>query len=123
MAALEIRDLSVRYQPSTGIVEALSNVNLGMGSGDFTVAIGASGCGKTTLLSVIAGFLAPSQGAILLDGQPVMGPGADRGVVFQRHALMPWLTCSTTSPSASRCAASAGRSATQLRARSSGSSA
>jgi taurine transport system ATP-binding protein len=92
MASLDIRDLSVRYQSSTGIVEALSNVNLGMGSGDFTVAIGASGRGKTTLLSVIAGFLAPSQGSVLLDGRPVMGPGADRGVVFQRHALMPWLT-------------------------------
>jgi taurine transport system ATP-binding protein len=92
MASLEIRDLFVRYQSSTGIVEALSNVNLGMGSGEFTVAIGASGCGKTTLLSVIAGFLAPSQGSVLLDGRPVMGPGADRGVVFQRHALMPWLS-------------------------------
>jgi len=92
MASLEIRDLFVRYQSSTGIVEALSNVNLAMGSGEFTVAIGASGCGKTTLLSVIAGFLAPSQGSVLLDGRPVMGPGADRGVVFQRHALMPWLS-------------------------------
>ena len=92
MAALEIRDLSVSYQSSTGIVEALSNVNLAMGSGDFQVAIGASGCGKTTLLSVIAGFLAPSHGSVLLDGRPVTGPGADRGVVFQRHALMPWLS-------------------------------
>lgn len=73
MPSLEIRDLSVRYQSSTGIVEALSNINLSMNRGEFTVAIGASGCGKTTLLSVIAGFLAPSQGAILLDGQAVTG--------------------------------------------------
>jgi taurine transport system ATP-binding protein len=92
MAALEIRDLSVRYESSTGIVEALSNVNLAMGNGDLTVALGASGCGKTTLLSVIAGFLAPSHGSVLLDGRAVTGPGADRGVVFQRHALMPWLS-------------------------------
>jgi taurine transport system ATP-binding protein len=92
MPTLEIRDLSVRYETSSGVVEALNNVNLTMSKGDFTVAIGASGCGKTTLLSVIAGFLEPSQGTVLLDGKAVAGPGADRGVVFQRHALMPWLS-------------------------------
>ena len=92
MPTLEIRDLSVRYETSSGVVEALNSVNLTMSKGDFTVAIGASGCGKTTLLSVIAGFLEPSQGTVLLDGKAVAGPGADRGVVFQRHALMPWLS-------------------------------
>lgn len=91
MGHLDIEDLAVRYQTSSGVVEALSRVNLTMKDSDFVVAIGASGCGKTTLLSVIAGFLAPSDGKVLLDGSPVMGPGADRGVVFQRHALMPWL--------------------------------
>jgi taurine transport system ATP-binding protein len=88
---LDIRHLGVRYGTKTGIVDALSNVNLSMRDGDFVVAIGASGCGKTTLLSTIAGFLPPTEGTIEIDGHPVTGPGADRGVVFQKHALMPWL--------------------------------
>ncbi len=91
MPTLDIRNLGVRYATKTGTVDALSNVNLSMRDGDFVVAIGASGCGKTTLLSCIAGFLPPSEGTILLDGKPVTAPGADRGVVFQKHALMPWL--------------------------------
>ncbi len=90
-STLKISDLTVRYEVRDGYVDALSRVNLEMNEGDFIVAIGASGCGKTTLLSVLAGFLPPTEGEILLDGRPVIGPGADRGVVFQKHALMPWL--------------------------------
>jgi len=88
---LDIRHLGVRYATKTGTVEALVDVNLSMSGGDFLVAIGASGCGKTTLLNCIAGFLPATEGKIELDGQPVTGLGADRGVVFQKHALMPWL--------------------------------
>ena len=91
MSVLKVDDLTVRFQTRQGVVEALSHVDLDMHADDFVVAIGASGCGKTTLLSVIAGFLGPSEGQVLLDDQPINGPGADRGVVFQRHALMPWL--------------------------------
>ena len=91
MPSLDIRHLGVRYATRTGTVDALANVSLSMRDGDFVVAIGASGCGKTTLLSAIAGFLPPTEGQILLDGHPVAGPGADRGVDFQKHALMPWL--------------------------------
>ena len=75
MTTLDIRHLGVRYASKGGTVNALADVNLTMADGEFVVAIGASGCGKTTLLNCIAGFL----------------PATDRGVVFQKHALMPWL--------------------------------
>lgn len=88
---LDVIDVSVRYDSRDGTVEALSHINLSIREGEFVVAIGASGCGKTTLLSSIAGFLEVSNGRIELDGKEVHAPGADRGVVFQRHALMPWL--------------------------------
>ncbi len=92
MTELAIRNASVFYPlPGKESVHALKDINLEIGAGDFVVALGASGCGKSTLLNLIAGFMAPSKGDIMLGGRQVVGPGADRSVVFQKHALLPWL--------------------------------
>ncbi|HEU0230072.1 MAG TPA: taurine ABC transporter ATP-binding protein [Burkholderiaceae bacterium] len=93
-ANLQVSGVSVTYpglNKTGGSVTALQDVNLEINPGDFVVALGASGCGKTTLLNLLAGFLSPSRGRLTLGGKPIVGPGSDRGVVFQKHALLPWL--------------------------------
>jgi ABC-type nitrate/sulfonate/bicarbonate transport system ATPase subunit len=71
---------------------ALQPTHLDVADNDFVTILGPSGCGKSTLLRVVAGLDTPSVGRVLLDGQPVTGPGADRGMVFQSYTLFPWLT-------------------------------
>ena len=91
--AAQIRDVSQLYASASGDIHwALRDVSLDIRAGEFVCAIGPSGCGKTTLLNMIAGFLKPTQGSVQAHGQPVQGPGPDRGVVFQEYALFPWLT-------------------------------
>jgi nitrate/nitrite transport system ATP-binding protein len=76
-----------------GEFEALSRIDLVLRRGEFVTLIGHSGCGKSTLLNLVAGLLRPTSGNILLAEREVAGPGPDRGVVFQNHSLLPWLTC------------------------------
>ena len=94
MKSLALNHLHKTYfDPYAGSqVTAVRDLDLQIEPGEFVAVVGPSGCGKTTLLNMIAGFLPVSGGQILVDGQPVRGPGADRGVVFQSFALFPWKT-------------------------------
>ncbi|HSK39608.1 MAG TPA: ABC transporter ATP-binding protein [Arenibaculum sp.] len=73
-------------------VMALEPTDLGVGDNDFITILGPSGCGKSTLLRIVAGLDLPTSGRVLLDGEPVRGPGPDRGMVFQGYSLFPWLS-------------------------------
>ena len=89
---LDIRGVVMRYGEGAAAVTALERIDLSIRPQEFVTIVGPSGCGKSTLLYLIGGFLAPSEGEILLHDKPIAGPGRDRGIVFQRYSLFPWRT-------------------------------
>src|SRR5262245_52615366 len=80
--------------PGGGVNVVFENLWLSMRRGEFTCIIGHSGCGKTTVLNILAGLDVPSAGVVIVDGQAIEGPSLDRAVIFQSHALLPWRTVS-----------------------------
>lgn len=91
MAFLELKKVSKSYGTGTGKTEVLRDINLSVEEGEFVCIIGFSGMGKTTLINLIEGLIFPDQGEVLLEGEPVKGPGPDRSIVFQNYSLLPWL--------------------------------
>ncbi|CAD5107384.1 ABC transporter ATP-binding protein [Zestomonas carbonaria] len=90
--ALEIRGLDKQYRIDGKALPVLENINLGVLPGEFVSIVGASGCGKSSLLRLIVGLESEYDGQILLDGAPISGTSLERGIVFQDHRLFPWKT-------------------------------
>ncbi len=91
MNLLELSGISVDFETKKGPLSAVQDVSLTVNQGDFISIVGPSGCGKSTLLNVIGGFLPPTRGTIMEKGAPLTAPGKDRGIVFQKPSLYPWL--------------------------------
>jgi len=92
MAAVHVRNVSKSFTHNRMIVEILRNVSISVNEGEFVSLVGRSGCGKTTLLRMIGGFVGADAGSVLVNEAPVRGPGSDRGMLFQQPMLFPWLT-------------------------------
>ena len=90
---LRIENVGMTFESRKGNFVAIERIDLTVKKGDFVSLIGHSGCGKSTLLNLVAGLLRATKGGILLAEREIAGPGPDRGVVFQNHSLLPWLTC------------------------------
>jgi len=88
-----IENVNMTFQTKKGSFQALRDVNFNIKEGEFISIIGHSGCGKSTVLNLIAGLLEPTEGHLFCNGREIAGPGPERAVVFQNHSLLPWLTC------------------------------
>lgn len=89
---LDISGIGIEFNTESGSFRALQNVNLKIEQGEFISLIGHSGCGKSTVLNIVAGLLQVTEGGVILGGKEVNSPGPDRSVVFQNHALLPWMS-------------------------------
>lgn len=90
---VHIEDVGMQFVTKKGTFEALKNINLSITQGEFISIIGHSGCGKSTVLNLIAGLLQPTTGHLFCAGREIAAPGPERAVVFQNHSLLPWLNC------------------------------
>jgi len=90
--ALELTQLGKTYAAAQGQSVIVKDFNLRVNEGEFVCIIGHSGCGKSTVLSIVMGLIDATSGGVIVGGREVVGPGLDRGVVFQSSALLPWLT-------------------------------
>jgi nitrate/nitrite transport system ATP-binding protein len=92
MSYLNIENMEIAFNTPRGKFVAVKDINLEVKKGEIVAIIGHSGCGKSTILNAVGGMLFPSKGRVVMNSTPVMGPGPDRGIVFQNYSLLPWLT-------------------------------
>lgn len=90
--SLELRNVSKGFGEGKDRTDVLKNINLKIGESEFVAIVGYTGSGKTTLIKMMAGLIAPDKGDILFNGEPVNGPSRERGIVFQNYSLLPWFT-------------------------------
>ncbi|RPH51118.1 MAG: ABC transporter ATP-binding protein [Lysobacterales bacterium] len=90
---VHVEGVGMTFHTKRGPFVAIRDIDLSVQKGEFIALIGHSGCGKSTLLNLVAGLIQPTAGVLLCAGREIAGPGPDRGVVFQNHSLLPWLTC------------------------------
>lgn len=90
---VQLENINMSFTTKKGVFNALNNINLDIKEGEFISIIGHSGCGKSTVLNLIAGLLTPTSGNLFCAGREIHRPGPERAVVFQNHSLLPWLTC------------------------------